>query len=187
MPAVRCDDALNTTPVPAKIQSVEEVGAKKCVQAWVFELATAARPVAATLKGSAIGILDDHVAGGHLHRTKARTRARQESSCKLFRTPQWISLADSSFGDLLVDQAFFALGINEFALKRALKPFYSSSGVVMGLSVVLDIKPRAELLWVLAIKSGGCWKERDVSLGLEFARHFACVPLCGNRFPHRRA
>lgn len=35
----------------------------------------------------------------------------------------------------------------------------------MGLSAVLDIKPRAELLWVLAIKSGGCWKERDVSLG----------------------
>ena len=63
VPAVRCDDALNTTPVPAKIQSVDEVGAKKCVQAWVFELATAARPVTATLKGSAIGILDDHVAG----------------------------------------------------------------------------------------------------------------------------
>lgn len=63
MPAVRCDDALNTTPVPAKIQSVEEVGAKKCVQTWVFELATAARPVTTTLKGSAIGILDDHVAG----------------------------------------------------------------------------------------------------------------------------
>lgn len=63
MPAARCDDALNTTPVPAKIQSVEEVGAKKCVQAWVFELAAAARPVAATLERSAIGILDDHVAG----------------------------------------------------------------------------------------------------------------------------
>ena len=62
-PAVRCVDALNTTPVPAKIQSVEEVGAKKCVQAWVFELATAARPVTATLKSSAIGILDDHVGG----------------------------------------------------------------------------------------------------------------------------
>lgn len=62
MPAVRCDDALNTTPVPAKIQSVDEVGAK-CVQAWVFELATAARPVTATLKSSAIGILDDHVGG----------------------------------------------------------------------------------------------------------------------------
>ena len=30
-PAVRCDDALNATPVPAKIQTVEEVGAKKCV------------------------------------------------------------------------------------------------------------------------------------------------------------
>lgn len=63
MPAVRCDDALNTTPVPAKIQSVEEVGAKKCVQAWVFELATAVGSVAATLESSAIGILDDHVAG----------------------------------------------------------------------------------------------------------------------------
>ena len=63
MPAARCDDALNTVPVPAKIQSVEEVGAKKCVQAWVFGLATAARPVAATLKSSAIGILDDHIAG----------------------------------------------------------------------------------------------------------------------------
>lgn len=63
MPAVRCDDALNTTPVPAKIQSVEEVGAKKCVQAWIFELATAARPVTATLESSAIGILDDHIAG----------------------------------------------------------------------------------------------------------------------------
>ena len=63
VPAVRCDDALNTTPVPAKIQSVEEVGAKKCVQAWAFELATAARPVTTTLKGSAIGILDNHVVG----------------------------------------------------------------------------------------------------------------------------
>ena len=102
-PAVRCDDALNTTPVPAKIQSVEEVGAKKCVQAWIFELATAARPVTATLESSAIGILDNHVVGGHLHRTKARTQARQESSCKCLRTPQWVSFADSSFGDLLVD------------------------------------------------------------------------------------
>ena len=122
--AVRCDDTLNTTPVPAKIQSVEEVGAKKCFQAWVFELATAVGPVAATLESSAIGILDDHVVGGHLHRTKARTRARQESSCKSLRIPQWISLSDSSFwGNLLVDQVFFAVSINEFALKRALKPF----------------------------------------------------------------
>ena len=63
MPAVRCNDVPNTTPVPAKIQSVEEVGAKKCVQAWVFELATAVGSVAATLESSAIGILDDHVAG----------------------------------------------------------------------------------------------------------------------------
>lgn len=62
-PAVRCDDALDTAPIPAKVQSVDEVGAKKCVQAWVFELATAVRPVTATLESSAIGILDDHIAG----------------------------------------------------------------------------------------------------------------------------
>ena len=30
-PAVRCDDALNTAPIPAKVQSVDEIGAKKCV------------------------------------------------------------------------------------------------------------------------------------------------------------
>lgn len=114
MPAVRCDDALNTTPVPAKIQSVEEVGAKKC------------------------------------HRTKARTRARHEPSCKSLRTPQWISLPDSSFGDLLVDRVFFVVGINELALKRAFKTvFNSSSRAVMGISVVLDVKPRVGSLWAV--------------------------------------
>lgn len=51
-PAVRCDDALTAPSVPAKIQSVEEVGAKKCLLARAFELAIAVRPVIATLKSS---------------------------------------------------------------------------------------------------------------------------------------
>ena len=84
VPAVRCDDALNTTPVPAKIQSVDEVGAKKCVQAWVFELATAARPVTTTLKGSAIGILDDHVAGAIFIESKLELGLARNQVVNLF-------------------------------------------------------------------------------------------------------
>ena len=115
-PAVRCDDALNTTPVPAKIQSVEEVGAKKCVQAWVFELATAARPVTATLKGSAIGILDDHAAGAVFIEPKLEFRLARNQVVNLFELLNGYHCQILPLGDLLVDQVFFTACINELAL-----------------------------------------------------------------------
>lgn len=119
MPAARCDDALNTVPVPAKIQSVEEVGAKKCVQAWVFGLATAARPVAATLKSSAIGILDDHIAGAVFVEPKLELGLARNQVVNLFERLNGYYYQISPLGDLLVDQAFFIVCINELVLKRA--------------------------------------------------------------------
>ena len=45
---------------------------------------------------------------------------------------------------------FFAVGINELALKRAFKTvFNSSSRAVMGISVVFDVKPRVGSLWAV--------------------------------------
>lgn len=69
---------------------------------------------------------------------------------------------------MLVDQVFFVVSINEFALKHAFKTvFNSSSRAVMGISVVLGIKPQVASLWVAALISGGCYWERGNIYGAE--------------------
>ena len=94
--------------------------------------------------GQSVGLLARLHIGAALIEAKLELGLGRNQVINLFEHLNGYHYQIPPLGDLLVDQAFFIVCINELVPKRVLKPFFgSSSSAVMGVSVVLGIRPRS--------------------------------------------